>query len=225
MASTNLLGTCMLCREAARDMRRRGEWGHVFNMVGLSGHRIPDAAAGGSFFAATKFGVRAVTDGLRQEASRRGRGGEGCVARLLHWGEARDVWGGLGAGRLWPVRPAPLGPLRARRPGHVAPRPPAPPPPPPPPPPPGPPPPPPPPPPARAAGVPLRVSGVSPGLVDTEFFSVRAFGDPGAAAAAFKGVARPLAPADVAGAIVWALAAPAHVEVNDVVIRPTEQVI
>lgn len=35
--------------------------------VGLSGHRIPDAAAGGTFFAATKFAVRALTEGLRQE--------------------------------------------------------------------------------------------------------------------------------------------------------------
>jgi hypothetical protein len=35
--------------------------------VGLSGHRIPDAAAGGTFFAATKFAVKALTEGLRQE--------------------------------------------------------------------------------------------------------------------------------------------------------------
>lgn len=61
------LGGAMMAREVVRDMRRRGEWGHIINMVGLSGHRIPDAAAGGSFFAATKFAVRAITDGLRQE--------------------------------------------------------------------------------------------------------------------------------------------------------------
>ncbi|KIZ01051.1 guanylate kinase 1 [Monoraphidium neglectum] len=144
MVSTNLLGGCMTSREVVRDMRRRGEWGHIINMVGLSGHRIPDAGAGGSFFAATKFGVRAVTDGLRQEA--------------------------------------------------------------------------------RAAGVPLRVSGISPGLVDTEFFKVRAFGDDAAAAAAI-GRITPLEPADVARAVVWCLAAPPHMEVNDVVIRPREQVI
>lgn len=144
MVSTNLLGTAMVAREAVRDMKRRGAWGHVFTMVGLSGHRIPDAAAGGSFFCATKFGVRALTDGLRQEA--------------------------------------------------------------------------------RAAGVPLRVSGVSPGLVATEFFSVRAFGDEAKAAAATAGI-EPLRPEDVAHAMLWALAAPAHVEVNDVVVRPTQQAV
>jgi NADP-dependent 3-hydroxy acid dehydrogenase YdfG len=30
---------------------------------------------------------------------------------------------------------------------------------------------------------------------------------------------------DVANAILWCLAAPAHMEVNDIVIRPTQQVI
>ncbi|KAI8466605.1 MAG: hypothetical protein J3K34DRAFT_433187 [Monoraphidium minutum] len=144
MVSTNLLGAAMVTREAVRDMRRRGEWGHVINMVGLSGHRIPDAAAGGSFFAATKFGVKAITDGLRQEA--------------------------------------------------------------------------------RAAGVPLRVSGVSPGLVQTEFFKVRAFGDEEKAAAATSSI-QPLQPEDVARAVLWCLSAPPHMEVNDVVIRPREQVI
>jgi len=87
MVSTNLLGNAMLTREAVRDMRRRGEWGHVVNMVGLSGHRIPDAAAGGSFFCATKFGVRAITDGLRQEVRVRALfGGWGCF-----------FWGGFDA--------------------------------------------------------------------------------------------------------------------------------
>lgn len=72
--------------------------------------------------------------------------------------------------------------------------------------------------------MPLRVSGVSPGLVATEFFTVRAFGDADKAAAAVKGIA-PLEPRDVANAILWALAAPAHMEVNDIVIRPTQQVL
>lgn len=53
----------------SQDMQQRGSWGHIINMVGLSGHRIPDAAAGGTFFAATKFAVRALTEGLRQEVS------------------------------------------------------------------------------------------------------------------------------------------------------------
>lgn len=78
---------------------------------------------------------------------------------------------------------------------------------------------------ARANGVPLRVSGISPGLVDTEFFEVRAFGDAAAAAAAKRQISKCLEPADVARAVLGCLSAPAHVEVNDVVIRPTEQLI
>jgi hypothetical protein len=53
-----------------QDMQRRSSWGHIINMVGLSGHRIPDAPAGGTFFAATKFAVKALTEGLRQEVRR-----------------------------------------------------------------------------------------------------------------------------------------------------------
>lgn len=109
-----------------------------------SGHRIPDAPAGGTFFAATKFGVRALTEGLRQEA--------------------------------------------------------------------------------RARGLPLRVSGISPGLVATEFFSVRSFGDAAAAEKAMGGIT-PLQPADIANAVLWCLSAPAHMEVDDVVVRPTQQMI
>lgn len=77
---------------------------------------------------------------------------------------------------------------------------------------------------ARAAGVPLRVSGISPGLVETEFFTVRAFGDDSKAKAATSQF-KCLDPADVARAVVWCLSAPPHMEVNDVIVRPTQQVI
>lgn len=50
-----------------QDMRRRGQWGHIINMVGLSGHRIPDGPQGGGFYCATKSAVRTITEGLRQE--------------------------------------------------------------------------------------------------------------------------------------------------------------
>jgi len=83
MVSTNILGNAMATRMAVQDMRRRGSWGHVINMVGLSGHRIPDAAAGGTFFAATKFAVRAITEGLRQEAR------AAQVIQPLHWQQHR----------------------------------------------------------------------------------------------------------------------------------------
>ncbi len=62
------------------------------------------------------------------------------------------------------------------------------------------------------------------GIVETEFFSVRAFGDPEAAKRATSQF-KCLEPADIADAIVWCLSAPAHMEVDDVVVRPTEQLI
>jgi hypothetical protein len=62
------------------------------------------------------------------------------------------------------------------------------------------------------------------GIVETEFFSVRAFGDPEAAKRATSAF-KCLEPADVAAAMVWCLSAPPHVEVDDVVVRPTEQLI
>jgi hypothetical protein len=51
-----------------------------------------------------------------------------------------------------------------------------------------------------------------------------AFGDKDKARAATAGIA-PLDAADVARALLWALAVPDHVEVNDIVIRPVQQVI
>lgn len=77
---------------------------------------------------------------------------------------------------------------------------------------------------ARGAGLPLRVSAISPGLVETEFFTTRAFGDPEAKARATSGM-QCLQPDDIAAAIVWCLSAPPHVEVDDVVVRPTSQLI
>jgi NADP-dependent 3-hydroxy acid dehydrogenase YdfG len=61
-------------------------------------------------------------------------------------------------------------------------------------------------------------------LVETEFFTVRAFGDAAAAAAVTRSMVC-LQPADVADTVLWCLAAPLHMEVNDVVIRPTQQAI
>lgn len=144
MLSTNILGTCMVTRSVLQDMMRRGSYGHVINMVGLSGHRIPDGPQGGGFYCGTKSALKTITEGLRQEA--------------------------------------------------------------------------------RGRGVPLRVTAISPGLVETEFFSVRAFGDPNAASNAV-GRIRALQPEDIARAMIWALSAPAHVEVNDVVVRPTDQML
>lgn len=48
-------------------MSRRGQYGHIINISSMSGHRVPNAASGGSFYAATKHALRALTEGLRQE--------------------------------------------------------------------------------------------------------------------------------------------------------------
>lgn len=77
---------------------------------------------------------------------------------------------------------------------------------------------------ARSKGLPLRVSGISPGLVETNFFTVRAFGDEEAARKVVSSMTC-LQPSDVADAVLWCLSAPSHMEVNDIVIRPTEQLI
>jgi NADP-dependent 3-hydroxy acid dehydrogenase YdfG len=77
---------------------------------------------------------------------------------------------------------------------------------------------------ARAKDLPLRVSGISPGLVETNFFKVRAFGDEEAAKAVVSNN-QCLQPEDVAEAVLWCLSAPSHVNVCDVIVRPTEQLI
>lgn len=46
------------------DMRSRGDDGHVIHISSMSAHRVP---AGSGMYSATKFAVRALTEGLRQE--------------------------------------------------------------------------------------------------------------------------------------------------------------
>lgn len=64
MLELNLLGLCICTREAVRDMRARGDDGHVIHVSSMAAHRVP---TGAGVYAATKFGVRALTEGLRQE--------------------------------------------------------------------------------------------------------------------------------------------------------------
>jgi 3-hydroxy acid dehydrogenase / malonic semialdehyde reductase len=68
----------------------------------------------------------------------------------------------------------------------------------------------------------LRITTVDPGMVETEFSRVRFRGDGERAAAVYRGFT-PLAPADVADAIVWAVTRPAHVNVGELVLWPTDQ--
>ncbi len=69
---------------------------------------------------------------------------------------------------------------------------------------------------------PLRVSTVDPGLVETEFSHVRFYGDRERASQTYKGYT-PLTGADVADAIVWVASRPAHVQIAEVIILPTDQ--
>lgn len=70
---------------------------------------------------------------------------------------------------------------------------------------------------ARAKDVPLRVAQISPGVVETQFIS-----DPNRARETYSKF-KCLQPEDVAQAVLWILSSPDHVDVNDVLIRPTKQ--
>ena len=63
---------------------------------------------------------------------------------------------------------------------------------------------------------------VRPGMVETEFSEVRFHGDKERAANVYKGIT-PLTGEDIANAIDWMLSAPAHMNVNEVVLMPTPQ--
>ena len=137
MLETNVLGLLIATREAVQDMERRKAAGCVVHVSSMAAHRVPGPDSG--VYAGTKFAVRAITEGLRQE-------------------------------------------LRARQ-------------------------------------SPIRVATVSPGYVDTEFAEV--FVGPGGAPQPPR--IMQLTADDVARAVVWILTQPPHVEVHDVLLRPTQQ--
>jgi NADP-dependent 3-hydroxy acid dehydrogenase YdfG len=139
MLEVNVLGLCIATREAIKDMDRRQVAGHIVHVSSMAGHRVPGPDSG--VYAGTKFAVRALTEGLRQE-------------------------------------------LRARQ-------------------------------------SPIRVSSVSPGYVDTEFAAVFSGSASDAPPPARR--IKVLAPEDVAAAILWVTSQPPHVEVHDVLLRPTAQ--
>ena len=72
-------------------------------------------------------------------------------------------------------------------------------------------------------GRPVRVTEVAPGLVgETEFSLVRFCGNAERAKAVYRGLT-PLTPEDVADCIVWAATRPAHVNIDEIVLRPLDQ--
>ncbi len=70
-------------------------------------------------------------------------------------------------------------------------------------------------------GTGIRVTEISPGMVETEFSQVR-FGDVEKARSVYAGMT-PLTPTDVAEAILWAIERPARVNIQEIVLYPTEQ--
>jgi len=71
-------------------------------------------------------------------------------------------------------------------------------------------------------GTGIRVTNVEPGLAETEFSLVRFRGDEARAKAVYRGV-QPLAAEDVADAVAWALTRPPHVNVQQILLMPTDQ--
>ncbi len=69
----------------------------------------------------------------------------------------------------------------------------------------------------------LRVIEVAPGLVHTEEFALNRLGDQEAAGKVYQGVEKPLTAADVADVVRYAVTAPHHVNLDQIVIRPVAQ--
>src|SRR5690554_505742 len=68
----------------------------------------------------------------------------------------------------------------------------------------------------------IKVIGIHPGAVETEFSNVRFKGDETRADSVYKSF-QPLLPEDVANIIAFAVTQPAHVVMADIVIMPTAQ--
>ena len=68
----------------------------------------------------------------------------------------------------------------------------------------------------------IKVTAINPGLVETEFSEVRFKGDQDKAQKVYAGMT-PLRPEDVAETILFAATRPAHVNIADLILMPTDQ--
>ncbi len=72
------------------------------------------------------------------------------------------------------------------------------------------------------SGIPVRVTSIDPGLVETDFSIVRFHGDEEKAKKVYAGMT-PLTPDDIAESAVWAATRPPHVNVNNIILMATDQ--
>lgn len=69
--NTNLVATSVFTREAIKSMQANKIDGTIINICSLCGHVVPNFP-GVSVYAASKFGVRAFTEAIRQELASSG---------------------------------------------------------------------------------------------------------------------------------------------------------
>jgi len=71
-------------------------------------------------------------------------------------------------------------------------------------------------------GTGIRVGTVDPGLAETEFSLVRLKGDASAAKKVYEGM-NPLTAGDIAEILVWVASRPAHVNIDELIVKPVDQ--
>ena len=64
MLEVNVLALSICTREALSQMRKNGDDGYIIHVSSMSAHRVPSNSG---MYSATKFAVRSLTEGLRQE--------------------------------------------------------------------------------------------------------------------------------------------------------------